>query len=48
MLLVATTSTPHNRKCLYISAFSSYKKTEEGELLILKLVRLGSHSELAI
>jgi mRNA interferase YafQ len=25
-----------------------YKKTEEGELLILKLVRLGSHSELAI
>ena len=25
-----------------------YKKTEEGELLILKLFRLGSHSELAI
>ena len=25
-----------------------YKKTEEGELLILKLVRLGSHSELVI
>ena len=25
-----------------------YKKTEEGELLILNLVRLGSHSELAI
>jgi len=24
------------------------QKTEEGELLILKLVRLGSHSELAI
>lgn len=25
-----------------------YKKTDEGELLILKLVRLGSHSELEI
>ena len=25
-----------------------YKKTEESELLILKLVRLGSHSELEI
>ena len=25
-----------------------YRKTEEDELLILKLVRLGSHSELAI
>ena len=25
-----------------------YKKTDEGELLILQLVRLGSHSELEI
>ena len=26
----------------------TYKKTDEGELLILQLVRLGSHSELEI